>query len=48
MTEPKVIRHRRYQPEQPESPTTYTRIWQVVVGLCVVWILGFDIWGVFK
>jgi hypothetical protein len=47
MKEPKVIRRRR-QPEQPDHPTVYTRLWQAIVGLCVVWILGFAIWGVFK
>lgn len=31
-----------------ELPTAYTRLWQVIVGLCVVWILGFAIWGMFK
>jgi hypothetical protein len=47
MTEPKVIRRRR-QPYQPDSPTAYTRLWQAIVALCVIWILGFAIWGMFK
>lgn len=37
-----------FEHELLEPPTAYTRLWQVIVGLCVVWILGFAIWGMFK
>jgi hypothetical protein len=33
--------------DEPEPPTAYSRLWQAIVGLCVLWILGFAIWGVF-
>ena len=28
-----------------EPQTAYSRLLQAIVGLCVVWILGFAIWG---
>ena len=34
--------------EESDPPTTYSRLWQVIVTLCVIWILGFAIWGVFR
>lgn len=33
--------------EEPDPPTTYSRLWQAIVTLCIIWILGFAIWGVF-